>query len=88
MEPSLVQWNRWFCCPCSAVFIMREGTAKLTAVERFPCIDIPQKGDLGLSCASSSQGAFGGAETCERRDPADRRVGSLFTVPPTPGPVI
>ncbi|GFO07997.1 hypothetical protein PoB_003450200 [Plakobranchus ocellatus] len=44
----------------------------------------PQQGDLRLSGPPSGQGAGGGAQTRDRRVPADLRADSLATVPPTP----
>ncbi|GFO17064.1 hypothetical protein PoB_004356900 [Plakobranchus ocellatus] len=44
----------------------------------------PQQGDLRLSGPPSSQDAGGGAQTRDRRVPADLRADSLGTVPPTP----
>ncbi|GFO19179.1 hypothetical protein PoB_004568400 [Plakobranchus ocellatus] len=45
-----------------------------------------KKGDLRLSGPQSGQGAGGGAQTRDRRVPADLRADSLATVPPTPTP--
>ncbi|GFO01589.1 hypothetical protein PoB_002809400 [Plakobranchus ocellatus] len=42
-----------------------------------------QQGDLRLSGPPSGQGTGGGARTRNRRIPADLRVDSLATVPPT-----
>ncbi|GFN87782.1 hypothetical protein PoB_001428800 [Plakobranchus ocellatus] len=44
----------------------------------------PQQGDLRLSGPPSGQDAGGGAQTRDRRVPADLRADSLATVPPTP----
>ncbi|GFO39378.1 hypothetical protein PoB_006588300 [Plakobranchus ocellatus] len=43
----------------------------------------PQQGDLKLSGLPSGQGAGGGAQTCDRRIPADIKADSLATVLPT-----
>ncbi|GFO40342.1 hypothetical protein PoB_006684700 [Plakobranchus ocellatus] len=47
----------------------------------------PQQGDLRLSGPPTGQGAGGGAQTRDRRIPADIRADSLAIVPPTP-PVV
>ncbi|GFN89262.1 hypothetical protein PoB_001576800 [Plakobranchus ocellatus] len=43
-----------------------------------------QQGDLRLSGPPSGQGAGGGAQACDGRNPADLRADSQAIVPPTP----
>ncbi|GFO33053.1 hypothetical protein PoB_005955800 [Plakobranchus ocellatus] len=50
----------------------------------FVYIASPQRGDLSLSCPPSGQGAGGGAQTSDRRVPADLGADSLAIVSPTP----
>ncbi|GFO02937.1 hypothetical protein PoB_002944200 [Plakobranchus ocellatus] len=54
----------------------------------FLCKASPQQGDLRLSGPPSGQSAGGGAQTRDRRIPADIRAGSPATVPPTPPTLI
>ncbi|GFN91033.1 hypothetical protein PoB_001753900 [Plakobranchus ocellatus] len=44
----------------------------------------PQQGDLRLSGPPSGQGAGGGAQTRDRKVPANLRADSLSTMPPMP----
>ncbi|GFO10381.1 hypothetical protein PoB_003688600 [Plakobranchus ocellatus] len=44
----------------------------------------PQQGDLRLLGPPSGRSADGGAQTRDKRVPADFRAGSQATVPPTP----
>ncbi|GFO08251.1 hypothetical protein PoB_003475600 [Plakobranchus ocellatus] len=50
----------------------------------FLYIASPQQGDLRLQGPPSGRGADGGARTRDRRVPADLRVDSQATLPPTP----